>query len=307
LSVFSKVIIDDKVWLEFSLFLFGFLVLVNVYLVLNKGFIIFQDDVGMAKVEFYQGVGLFKRINQVSIPIIGMASLHFWFNDKKYKAMLLGFLSIYLILSLGAKSGLIVVIFILGAYSRFKYVKINYYKLIPFALLLFCTSMLMFYLIYRDQFLTAFAYRFISFSDGPVYYYYGDLAKYIHLPFYYMFDQMNVAFRFYSNLHFTSLGPMINSLYFNYENDLFGPNPQIFVESDVLFGQFYFFYYVLMALIFGVFRKMMATSFSFLLIYEFINPILVDSQYAFSNLYNIFLLLFLLIFYFTIKKIILLI
>ncbi len=307
LEVYSFVLIREKIWIEFSIFLFFLVLVLNLYLISTKGFLIFSDDVGLAKVEFYQGIGIFKRINQVSIPIFGLTSIFFWNGENKniFRAIVFMLITIYLMLTLGSKSGLIDLIFIFGAYSRFKKITINYVKLLPFFILLFLSSLMIFYIILGDAFIAGFAYRFISFSDGPVYYFYGNLSKYINYPTKYVFDQMLVGLRVYRNLKFESLGPLINSLYFNYENALFGPNPQIFVEADVVFKNFYFLYYIIVAFVFSFFRKMMATPFSFLLMYMFIGPLVIDSQYAFSNLFSLMILFMLFGFYFILKYILL--
>jgi hypothetical protein len=306
LGIYSFVLIKEKVWIEFSVFLFFLVFLLNVYLIFTKGFLIFSDNVGLAKVEFYQGIGIFKRINQFSIPILGLTSFY-WYIEKKYifKASIFMLLVVYLMLTLGSKSGLIDLIFIFGVYSSFKKNKINYLKLMPIFFILFLSSLTIFYIVLGDTFITGFFYRVLSFSDGPVYYFYGNLSKYINYPITYVFDQMFVGMRFYANLKYESLGPLINSIYNNYENPLFGPNPQIFVEADVFFKNFYFIYYIVIAFIFGFCRKLMATPFSYLLMYLFIGPLIIDSQYAFSNLFSLIILFLIFSCYFTIKYILL--
>lgn len=306
LKIYSYVFINEKTWLKFASFLFLIVLVMNIYLFLTKGFLLFQDDIGIAKQEFYQGVGIFKRINQAAVIIFGLSSFYYWDEGKKFRASIFMIFSAFLLLSLGAKSALIDLILIFGAYSRFKKNVINYTKIMPILLGLFVSSLFLFYLIYGDSFIADFAYRIIAFSDGPVYYYYGNLSRYINYPTNYMFDSMFVGMRIYSNLHFSSLGPLINSLYFNYENDLVGPNPQIFVEADVMAKNFYFFYYVIIAFIFIVGRKLMATPFSFLLMNSFIAPLLIDTQYAFSNLFSLLILFIIFFFYFVSKKIFLL-
>ncbi|WP_281298268.1 hypothetical protein [Flavobacterium limnophilum] len=306
LKIYSYVLINEKIWLEFASFLFLIVCSMNLYLFFTKGFLLFQDDIGNAKQEFYQGAGIFKRINQLAVPIIGLSSFYYWYQGKKYLASIFMFFSAFLLLTLGSKSALIDIMFVFGAYSRFKKIEINYAKMMPILIGLFMSSLFLFYLIYGDSFMGDFAYRIIAFSDGPVYYFYGNLSKYINYPISYMFDSMFVGMRIYGNLHFSSLGPLINSLYFNYDSDLVGPNPQIFVEADVMAKNFYFFYYVIVGFIFIIGRKLTATPFSFLLMNSFIAPLLIDTQYAFSNLFSLLILFVIFFFYFISKKIFLL-
>ena len=56
---------DDRGWSFCVWLLVAVSVPANVFLMLTKGFILFQEDVGAAKVEFYQGVGIIRRINTV--------------------------------------------------------------------------------------------------------------------------------------------------------------------------------------------------------------------------------------------------
>ncbi|MCG9793927.1 hypothetical protein [Flavobacterium algicola] len=303
LKMYSNVFINEKLWIEFTFFLFVIVFLMNVYLIKTKGFLLFQDNVGAAKQDFYQGAGIFKRINQVALPLISLSSFYYWYDNKKIKSTLYILFSMFLLLTLGSKAALIELLFIFGVYSRFKKISINYAKLMPIMIVLFFSSLFAFFLIFGDTFLADFAYRIIAFSDGPVYYYYGELSQYINYPILYMFDQFFVGLRIFSDLHFSSLGPLINSLYFNYEDALVGPNPQIFVEADVLAKNFYFFYYIIIGFIFIFLRKCMATPFSFLLMNLFITPLFVDVQFAFSNLFSLIILLFIFIFYFLVKKI----
>ena len=304
-SKFNKVLITEKKWIEFSSFFFVIVLIMNIYLFSTKGLLLFQEDVGISKVEFYQGAGIFKRINQVAVPIFALVSFYRWYEGRKQIALIYIFFSVYLLTTLGSKAALIDLLFIFGAYSRFKKIKINYTKMLPIFIGIFSSSLFVFYLIYGDSFIGKFGYRIITFSDGPVYYFYDNLSRYINYPLTYMFDQFFVGIRIQDVLKFDSLGPLINSLYFNFDNELYGPNPQIFVEADVMMKNYYFFYYAILAMIFILGRKLMATPFSFILMNTFISPLLIDSQYAFSNLFSLIILLFLFFFYSLTKKLLL--
>jgi hypothetical protein len=103
-------------------------------------------------------------------------------------------------------------------------------------------------------------------------------------------------------LKYLGMGPQINSLYFGYNNPLFGPNPQIFVEAVVLFKDYFFIFYFLVVLILFFTRKVPQNAFSFSLIASGFISIIIDSQLAFYNLFNILLAYFLALSYILVKK-----
>ena len=144
-----------------------------------------------------------------------------------------------------------------------------------------------FQVVYGIYWRSALSYRILSYIDGPAYFYIGRLEKFIQYGFSYHFDQLLVSLRLIEKMKYISIGPMINRVYFNFDNLLYGPNPQIFVEGRVIYGNFFFLYYIGLALIFTALRKSTNNLYIFLILSLFYNSIFLDSQYAFNNVLDL--------------------
>ena len=265
----------------------------NLYLLLTKGFILFQEDVGAAKVEFYQGVGIVRRINTALAVILPVHVFVKWHLERAWSRWLsVGLLySIFIILSLGSKAGVALLAFSYGSVLYFSDVRQNKATLIVVFLLSIISSLFMFFLVYGSGFLIDLGIRVVAFADGPFYYFKEGMS--IDVPFAYPFYIFAYAARLIEALPVTSLGPEINWRFFGLNDELYGPNPQIFVESVAIFGPAAFFYYIVFGLIIFLFAKYARNPYSFAVWITFLRPFPGDSQLAFSNLYTIFFVLML--------------
>lgn len=303
-------VVSETFWMQFSYFLLVIVIVLNVFITIKKGFIYLAEDPGEAKLLYYQGYGLFQRINHLAAPIFGINAFYLLRANKKILFYLYLIVCFYLIITLGSKGSLLGIIFLYGSFYKFHkdtesiFIKRNKGKLAVLIGILFLTSLGMFFLIYKDAFLNAFVYRMIAFSDGPFYFYYGNLQKDISYSPMYMFDQLFVILRIHPDLQFMGLGAKINYYYFNYYDLLNGPNPQIFVESQVLFGSFFWVMYVMTAFLFLFLRKLCATPISFYFVSFFVASLFIDSQYAFAQLFDLLLLASLMAFFWVMKEVI---
>jgi len=297
-------VVSPEFWMQFSYFLLVVIVILNTILLSKKGFIYLVEDASDARLVYYQGYGLFQRINHLAAPIFAINAFYLLRANRKFLFYIYLIVSSYLLLALGSKSSMLTFIFLYGAYYKFHHeteieiLKRNKATLIVLVTLMFLTSFGMFFLIYRNDFANAFLFRMISFSDGPFYFYFDHLQRYISYPPMYMFDQLFVALRIYPNLKFMGLGANINYYYYNYYDLLNGPNPQIFVESQVLFGRYFFWImYVVAAFLFVFLRKLCSGPITFYFISFFVATLTIDSQYAFSLIFDYLLLCVLLLVY----------
>ncbi len=294
----KKKLISEKDWISFGNFLLLVSFVFNIYLLIDKGFILFSDDLALAKVSFYENYGLFKRINEISIPILGLSGLYYilFYKKKLYGSVILLYVS-FLIFTVGSKAGLLYFLFIFGALIHFKKAKFEAGEIFLLSIPLLFSSLFLFYLIYGKDFLTNFYIRFISYVDGPFYYYIGGLGDKITYGLDYVLNLILVNLRILNTKPYTGIGQVINYLYSGYESELYGPNPQIFVEATVMLGEVRFLYYIYVFLIFIFCRYWCATPFSFLIGALFFNALLIDMPYAVSNIINILMVLFLFFFY----------
>ncbi len=280
----------------FSYVLFIICILTNAYIISRKGFIFLVNDVSDAKLFYYQDFGIFKRINEIAVPIISITAFKFWRSGEKLKSIAYFTLSAFCLITLGSKSGLITFLFLYGSYFHFNKEQektiINRNKLafLGVGLFLFLSSFLMFYIIFQQYFMEAFFFRFIAYADGPVFFYDQQLYKHISYNPMYMFDQFAYAIRIRSQLKYISIGPLINYYTFDVDSDLFGPNPQIFVESGVMFHSFAAIYYLFTFLVFFFCRKLSSTPYSFYFLTLFSTTLFIDSQYAFYHIFNMLIL-----------------
>ena len=300
-------IVPENFWMQFSYFLVVIAVLSNVYLTSTKGFIYFVEDSSNARLVYYQGYGMFQRINSFAAPVIAINAFYLLRANRKSLFFFYMIVVAFLLVSLGSKSSLMAIIFFYGAFFKFHkktetaFLKRNKGKLTLLLLFMFFTSLSMFYLIYQDSFLDAFAYRMISMSDGPFYFYFDHLQQWISYPPMYMFDQLLVTIRAYPDLRYMGLGAKINYYYYDYYDLLNGPNPQIFVESQVMFGGFFWVMYVMVAFAYTFLRKMCASPISFYFITQFVIVLTIDSQYAFSLIFNYIVLAVMMVVFLLLK------
>lgn len=286
-----------RTWLEFSNFYFFIIIIINVYLIYNKGFIWAAEDFSIAKTEYYQNSGLIKRLNDIGIITLGVSSIYYY-KFNKLKAAVFLVTTLYLIFSLGSKSGILTFVFLYGAYIVYnkplftsKAVKIS------LIVLFIASSFLTFLLMFGDNGFAAFAFRFIGYADGPIYYYAGGLAGKIHRPPYYVFEQLMINARIISKQITEGLGQTINYEVFGIDNPLVGPNPQMLIEGEVMYGKFSIFYCLSLALITVIGRKVASNAYSFSFLCFFIGPLFGDSQYAFNNFFTLLILTFIFLIY----------
>ncbi|NLS13534.1 hypothetical protein HGP28_11590 [Vibrio sp. SM6] len=306
--VFSKVkkvnVVGCDIFDGFAKFILLVSVIFNIILFFKKGVIFLSADVGAAKVEFYRGAGLFKRINQLSIPILTIYSFRAWFfvtaKYSKQVAVVVFLFVCYLLMTMGAKSGLIVLIFYYFTFIYFSRKKLNYkFVFLMVASSLFAT-MVMFSVIYGDKAIGFLVYRLMSFADGPVYYF-ASARESIEgtLSVFYPFEQLAVSLRLFDESSLSSLGPMINRIHFGLNDGLYGPNPQIFVEADAILGEYALIYLIISSVFIAFIKNLAANEYSYVLFSAMFIPFFIDSQYAFNNFFNLLILMFLFSGYFV--------
>ena len=228
-----------------------------------------------------------QRVNSVCALIFGIhwAWLFVAGRARKPIAFLLLAWASYLILSLGSKSGLFTLLTSVGCVASFKGIRINlrHFAVLSFGLIASVT--MMFYLFYGSAALASFGIRMMAYADGPFYYFRSTTAPKVSLS--YSFDQVLTALRVYQLLPQTSLGPAINWSYFRFDNDLFGPNPQIFVEARAILGVMWPLYYIIVAGVIISILRSARTPYSLALFATVAAPLVIDSQFAMSNVVNV--------------------
>jgi hypothetical protein len=280
---------QDSAWRRSIPFFVVFSLAVNAYLVANKGFLLLADDVGKARVEFYQGWGLFQRCNTVCSIILGAHWAAEFLKGKwlKPKNLLLLLWIVYLTLTLGSKAGLLSLLTLIGAATFFSDREVKSSHLIVPIIAVTVSVAGMFFLFYGVDALVGFFTRFVSYADGPFYYFGFDRP--LHVSLSYPFQQLLVALRVIPKLPESSLGPAINLEQFDFDSELFGPNPQIFVESVAILGPLYPLYYLLIGILMLYMLRSARSVYSLALISSVVGPLIIDSQLAFSNLFNVML------------------
>jgi hypothetical protein len=263
------------------------LLLVNVYLIKQKGLLILSDDLGVARGEFYEGWGLFRRFNEVGIGLVMITSALLWDKGEKKVAALMALFSGLLTLTLGSRGGLMTCFFAFGAYLHFQKKPFSNYRIAGIAGVLAIPSLGWFYLMFGPSLFYEFGYRLLAFCDGPFYYFYDRMYRYSGLPLSYPFDILLVNLRIHSAPSFESLGDFVIGHHFGIVIDKFGPNPQMFVESHALFQKVSILWYFLLAGLFLLSRRIPATPYSFFLSCFIVGPALVDSQYAASQVFTV--------------------
>lgn len=264
---------------------------VNAYLIANKGFLLGSDDVGEARVEFYQGWGLFQRFNTACSIVLGAHWANEFLKGKWLKPKNLALLLwiVYLTLTLGSKAGLLSLLTLIGAATYFSDREIRASRLVIPVLTVTVSVAGMFFLFYGVEALVGFFTRFVSYADGPFYFFGFDHP--LHVSLTYPFQQLMVALRLIPKLPEASLGPAINLEQFGFDSDLYGPNPQIFVESVAILGPLYPLYYLFIGGLMLVLLRRARSVYSLALYASIAAPLMIDSQLAFSNMFNVMLAL----------------
>lgn len=274
-------------WRQLTGILLPLSIAANAYLISQKGMLIFQDDVGSARQEFYQGWGPFKRLNIICAVLFAVR----WAEDLLAgRAMRLApaltlLWAMYLTLTIGSKSGILLILTSVGAAQIYTRTAISTRALFALCLSVGFGVAAMFMIIYPDEALARFGIRVISYVDGPFYYFLLPNPPTVSLG--YSFDQLLVALRIYDQIPQTSLGPAINLEYLSYDNELVGPNPQIFVEARAIAGLLWPLYYVALAAIIIMAIRRTRTAYGYALVALIIGPLIIDSQLALSNALNV--------------------
>jgi hypothetical protein len=282
------VFLNDYDWVDFVKYFFLVSLACNIYLLYTKGFIYAAPNPGLAKVTFYQGAGVFKRLNEVGVILFGMSSIFLILKGKKIHAAVYFLYCLFLMLTLGSKGGLIGFFFIIGAFLQFHNVKFSGYRLALLGIISVGSIFLIFSLLFEGNAIEAFYYRFVSYADGPVYYFAGKLN--IDRPIDYPLDVLLTNLRVRPELKYTGLGYEIISSYFRIwdeNNKLFGPNPQFIVESKIVTGAAYYLYIIAIAFVIIIMRKTAGNAFAFMMVNMIFNPFLIDSQAVFTNLLSV--------------------
>jgi hypothetical protein len=257
----------------------------------TKGFLLFQEDVGSARQEFYQGWGLFQRFNSMCVHILGAHWAYSFVtgNWRRPSKLALLIWIVYLTLTLGSKSGLLSLLMFIGAALYFSEKKVTLTKLAVPVMTVVASIAVMFYVFFGVEAFVLFLVRFISFADGPFYYF--GFQNPLQVSFSYPLQQLMVALRLIPNLLEPSLGPAINLEQFEFDNELVGPNPQIFVESVAILGALYPLFYVLVGCLIVLLVSSARSVYSLCLYTMVAGPLLIDTQLAFSNVFNLMLAL----------------
>lgn len=90
-------------WFSFSKFFCLFLVIMNIILIKEKGLLFMSDDIGVARQEFFQGWGVFKRINEVGQGLLIITAALMWERQCKKTSALFTCFACYISLTLGSE------------------------------------------------------------------------------------------------------------------------------------------------------------------------------------------------------------
>lgn len=279
---------EESAWDRAVPWIIALSIVVNLYLVVSRGFLLLDDDVGAARQEFYQGWGLFQRFNSICAIVLGAHWARSFIEETWRRPAKLALLvwTTYIFLTLGSKSGLLTLLTFIGAATYFAPVQISAKKLAAPIVLAIVSIAAMFYVFFGIEAAVSFAVRFISFADGPFYFFGFDRPLQVSIS--YPLQQLMVALRLLPGLPEASLGPAINLEQFGFDNELFGPNPQVFVESVAILGPvMYPLYYLLVGAMVVFLLRSAGSVYSLCLYTTIAGPMLVDSQLAFSNVFNL--------------------
>lgn len=289
-------VINESLVEDFSYFLFFLAVANNAFLILTKGFIFTANEINDAKLYYYQNFGIFRRVNEIAVPILSLVAFKFWRTGKRITAFIYFAVACFCLITLGSKSGLITFVFLYGCHYRFnttqerQIIKQNKGKFFIGGLLMVLSSFAMFYFIFGEYFMEAFFFRTIGYADGPIFFFFSNMQDKIFYDPTYMFFNLFDALRIPQPTNFPPLGPVINYYSFGIDNDLIGPNPQIFVESSVMFHSLAFLYYIFVYLTLFICRKIAASPYSFYFLTVFATTLFIDSTYAFYQVFDFMVL-----------------
>lgn len=279
---------EESAWERAMSWIIVLSIVANLYLAASKGFLLLNDDVGNARQEFYQGWGLFQRFNSVCAIVLSAHWARFFIEGTWRRPAKLALLlwTIYISLTLGSKAGLLTLLTSIGAATYFAPVQMSVKKLVVPIVLAVLSIAGMFYVFFGVEAAASFSVRFVSFADGPFYFFGFDRP--LQVSIFYPLQQLMVALRLLPGLPEASLGAAINLEQFAFDNELVGPNPQVFVESVAIFGTvMYPLYYLLVGAIVVFLLRSSRSVYSLCLYTMIAGPMLVDSQLAFSNVLNL--------------------
>ena len=302
----GKPMIPEDEWLNFSYLFIVLLLFLNVYLIKQKGLLWSSDNLSDTRLNFYYGYGIFARLNEFGVGVIGLSGFCLWSRGAKKLAILYLLFTACLLLTLGSRAGLIALLFLYGAYARFSVERIKAGILMLVGLVLSLSSLAIFYIMFGAQFLLMFGQRVIGYCDGPVYFFFSKLSgKLIYDPGY-AFDSLLIALRFRTSPAYVPIGQMLDWYFLRYVNPLTGPNPQFCVEAHVMYGPAYLFWYAFVAFAFVYLRRKTSTCYSFFAISMIVGPLLGDSTFAGSQVFSAALVLGLLFIVRYIRRLLLL-
>jgi hypothetical protein len=278
--------IEDRDWIALGHALFPLLLALNLYLTAHKGFLLFKSDLATTRLDFYEDWGIFKRLNEFGVGVVGLTGLVLWSRGNKRLAFVYMTFTAYLILTLGSKAGLLTLLFLYGARARFSVRRASARVLLTAGGVLGLSSLGLFFAMYGPTFILQFAVRLLAYSDGPVYFFYSGLPGKLYYGPGYAFDTFLIDLRLHASEMYTPLGRVLDWNFLGFDNPLTGPNPQFPVEAHVMFGWLFLIWYGLLAWAFVYFRKHTSTAFSFFLVSSVMGALLIDSQYAASELFT---------------------
>jgi hypothetical protein len=285
----KKQLFSQSDWFAFSKFLLVVLVVMNLVLIKQKGLLFASDNIAVSRQEFFQGWGVFRRANEVGVGILIITAALLWEQRRWKTVALFALFACFIALTLGSRSGLLGCVFAYGAYLHFQKRKPSNFLLIAAVLPLVSVTMGIFYLMFGNIFLIEFAYRLLAECDGPVYFFQDKMQAIASVPLGYPFDIIMTALKLRSAPIYMPLGEFILIQHFRFDT-LQGPNPQMFVESHALFHSFGILWYLICSVIFVWFRQAAANPYTFFFAAMFVGPLLVDSQYAFSQVFTLMLI-----------------
>ncbi|MEO6829568.1 MAG: hypothetical protein ABI164_07135, partial [Acidobacteriaceae bacterium] len=188
-------IVSQQDWVAFCKVFAVVLVILNAYLLSQKGFLLLAGNVSDARVEFYQGWGIFRRFNEVGVGLMSITAAILWHNKRRKQAMALAILSGYLALTLGSRSGLLACFLAFGAYLHFSPSRVSNKRIFLAGGVLSLSSLAIFFVMFGSNFLGAFAFRVLGFSDGPVYFFHDHMYRYSNYPLSYPFEDLLMDLR----------------------------------------------------------------------------------------------------------------
>ena len=276
-------------WFGFAKILLVILILMNLILIKQKGLLFASDDIAASRQDFFQGWGMFKRANEGGIGILTITAALFWERRRRKTAALFTLSACFIALTLGSRSGLLSCLFAYGAYLHFQKRKPSNFLLFAAVVPLVSLTIGIFYLMYGNVFLGEFAYRLLAECDGPVYFFRDKMQAITSVPLAYPFDILMTALRLHAAPRYLPLGEFILIQHFRFDT-LQGPNPQMFVESHALFQSFGIFWYGICSIAFVWLRHAASNPYTYFFAAMFVGPLLVDSQYAFSQVFTLILI-----------------